>query len=86
MASKVICAVWDNSAQCFGTPGTYPAVGMATRMFTDEVNRVAEDNVLNRHPEDFQLWQLAVFDDVTGEFENAKSKLVDAITCFIKKV
>lgn len=47
-----------------------PTIAMASRSFTDEVNNAVEGNNLYRHPEDYELHCLAVFDEDTGKFTN----------------
>jgi len=42
--------------------------GIAVRMFTDEVNRSASDNVMFSHAGDFVLFELGLFDNVSGVF------------------
>lgn len=64
-----VVSVKDNAAQMFGRPIFVPALGLANRQFSDEVNRAAEDNQYYKHPEDFDLYHLGVFDDETGLFE-----------------
>lgn len=61
-----ICSVKDSAAQAFGRPLFVPSVGVAQRSFSDEVNRVAEDNHMNRYPSDFELYEIGEFDDSTG--------------------
>lgn len=69
MAQKyIVCAVRDKQAGVFGQPFCVPAVGLAVRGFSDQVNRRESDNPLNRHPEDFELYRLGSYDDTTGEF------------------
>lgn len=63
-----VVAVYDSAAQAFNRPFFVPAVGMALRSFSDEVNRQAEDNPMNRHPDDYELFQLGEFDDASGRF------------------
>lgn len=64
-----VVAVFDSAAGMFNRPFFAPALGVALRSFTDEVNRQAPDNQLNQHPEDFALYQLGWFDDNSGTFE-----------------
>jgi hypothetical protein len=64
----VICSIRDSAADAYGRPFFLPSVGVAIRSFTDEVNRPAEDNQIYQHPEDFDLFELGEFDDVTGRF------------------
>lgn len=62
-------AVRDSAAEAFGTPFFLNSKGVAVRSFTSECNRVAPDNLLNRHPADFKLYCLGTFDDSTGRFD-----------------
>lgn len=64
----VIVAIRDSAANAFGRPNFVPALGAAVRGFGDEVNRRAEDNPLHAHPEDFEMFELGMFDDETAEF------------------
>lgn len=64
----VVVSVYDRAAGAYGRPIFVPSVGAALRSFQDEVNRKAEDNTMYQHPEDFELFQLAEFDDVEGRF------------------
>ena len=65
-----IVAVRDLQVKAFSRPIFVPSTGVAVRSFRDEVNRVHESNDMNRHPEDFVLFQLGFFDEDTGRFEN----------------
>ena len=48
-----------------GVLSSFPlAVGI--RSMADEVNRADASNDMYRHPEDFELYDLGVFDDSTG--------------------
>lgn len=61
-----IVSVKDSAAQAFNRPFFVPATALAIRSFKDEVNRVDASNDMNRHPDDFELYELAEFDDATG--------------------
>lgn len=62
-------AVHDSAAEAFARPMFLPAKGAAVRTFADEVNRVADDNPLYKHPEHFDLYELGSYDDATGKIE-----------------
>lgn len=62
-------AIYDSAAQAFARPFFVPAIGSALRSFRDEVNRPAEDNAVNSHPSDFELFELGEYDDGTGKFD-----------------
>lgn len=68
MTKCVVIAAKDSAIQAFGRPVFAPSPGAAVRSFVDEVNRQADDNPFNKHPEDFELVWLAEFDDETGVF------------------
>lgn len=72
----IIVAVRDRAADVFAQPNFVHSVGGAIRSFSDEINRVAHDNVLNKHPEDFDLYQLGVYDDNSGLFVSDKPKQI----------
>lgn len=65
----VIVAIRDRASDMFGNPIFVAARGQAIRNFQDEVNRVAENNPLNSHPEDFDLYELGSFDTSDGSFD-----------------
>lgn len=65
----VIVALKDRATDTFGVPSFVPHLGGALRSFADEVNRKGEGNQLAAHPEDFDLFELGVYDDSKGSFE-----------------
>lgn len=66
-----VMTVRDRSADVFGQPSFHLSQGGAARAFADEVNRAAPDNVMYRHPEDFDLFLLGSYDDSTAAFDMA---------------
>ena len=71
-----VVSVKDRAADVFNRPFFVPHRNVAIRDFTDEVNRVAADNQLNKHPDDFDLYLLGEFDDNKGEFFNTTSQVL----------
>lgn len=67
---QVVVSIYDKAAQVFSRPVFTQTEGTAIRSFTDEVNRDEPGNDLRKHPDDFDLYILAVFDDGTGRFES----------------
>lgn len=61
-----IFTVFDTKAAIYGQPFYAVTDGIALRMFSDAVNNNSPDNALNRYPEDFTLYYIGEFDDVTG--------------------
>lgn len=72
---RCVCAVFDSAVGAYGQPFFVPAVGAATRSFSDEVNRAAPDNSLHNHPDDYVLAYLADFDESSGVFSVPESGL-----------
>lgn len=64
----ILCSMKDRAADAFARPMFVPSIGVAIRSFSDEINRQAEDNQLYAHPDDFDLYDLGVFDDSDGSF------------------
>jgi len=64
-------SVFDQKALAYLPPFFMPEVGMATRAFTDMVNDTA--HMFGKHPEDFTLFELGMFDDNKGMLEPFKS-------------
>jgi hypothetical protein len=65
---QFVVSVKDRAADVFNRPFFVPHRNVAVRDFTDEVNRSAPDNALNKHPDDFDLYILGTFDDNSGVF------------------
>jgi len=63
-----VCAVRDRAIDTYANPFFVRALGEAIRSFTDEVNRAAQDNQLYQHPEDFDLYELGIYDNEDGTF------------------
>ncbi len=67
---QVIVAIRDRQADAFMRPWFVPTANMAIRSFMDEVNRDSADNQLFNHADDFDLYEIGVFDDSTGRIES----------------
>ena len=74
--NRTVCAIFDTAVQAYGQPIFVVAPGQAIRSFVDEVNKIAPDNQLNTHPEDFELYELCTFDDNTGLFSQTAPRLL----------
>lgn len=61
-------SVYDSKSESFASPFFVPTLGVASRSFVDEVKRVDPSNMLNSHPEDFELFHVGDFDTDTGVF------------------
>lgn len=60
-------AVFDQKAVAYLPPFFMPEVGMATRAFGDMINDPG--HMFGKHPEDFILYELGLFDDNQGMLE-----------------
>lgn len=65
---RIVCAVRDTAAQLYLQPFFVRHANEALRDFKGTVNAADRNNVISGHPSDFELWQLALFDDETGTF------------------
>lgn len=63
-----VVSVRDRASDCFGRPFFTPSIGTAIRSFSDHLNGT-DDTEMVKHPEDFDLYHLAEFDDESGVFE-----------------
>lgn len=74
----VMCAVRDSATEMYGRPFFVQSRNVALRSFTDEVRRKDQNNDLNKHPDDFALYSLGMFDDNSGEFRQDISLIARA--------
>jgi len=73
----IVVSVKDRAADAFMRPFFVPRAEMAIRSFTDEVNRAAADNPIYQHPEDYDLYELGIFDEDSGQLDpNEQLKLL----------
>lgn len=61
-----IFAIKDQAIDAFDRPFFAPAIGLAVRMFGDEIEN--EQSPMHKHPGDFTLHHLGAFDERSGEF------------------
>lgn len=70
-----VIATRDIVADLYGAPMYVPSIGQAVRSFGDECQRQDPNNMMAKHPADFELYQLGTYDDHTGEFANDKKQI-----------
>lgn len=63
---KMIVALKDTAARVFGTPFFVQASAQAVRSLRDEVNSADSTSDVRRHPDDFELYEVGVFDEDSG--------------------
>lgn len=66
MIIKVL-AIRDRQLDAFMRPFFVATIGAAVRGFQDEINR--DDSEMKKHPDDYDLFHLADWDDQSGKFE-----------------
>lgn len=83
----IAVAIYDAAVGAYARPFFMPSIGMAMRSFEDEAVRQADDNPMYKHGGDFALFELGVYDDAVGRFENLEvpRKLVDALSVQMRK-
>lgn len=65
----VICSIRDSKSEVFSQPMFFQADGQAVRAFSDAVNGSEDNNNFAKHPDDYTLFRIGFFDDVTGIIE-----------------
>ncbi|WNK14224.1 MAG: nonstructural protein [Microvirus sp.] len=75
---KVVVAIKDTAARVFGTPFFVVAAAQAIRSLKDEVNSKDSTSDVNRHPSDFELYELGHFNDDSGALVSYDSPVLIA--------
>lgn len=70
-----VFSVYDNVAKAYMTPFYMQNKGMAIRAFADNVN-AQDENQLSKHPENFSLYQVAVWVDTKGEMTGVEKPVL----------
>lgn len=80
-----VYSIFDVKAQCYSNPFFMPHNGQALRAFSDLV--CDEKSSINKHPEDYILYRLAEYDDVSGVFVGLKGPefIANAVDFIAKK-
>lgn len=73
---KTIVAIKDTAARVYGIPFVVQAAAQAVRSLRDEVNNKDSSSDVARHPADFELYEIASFDDDTGMVYPAASPVL----------
>lgn len=66
-----VCSVYDSKAGVYGRPLFFETTADALRSFREAVNQSGGDdrNTIAKYPADFVMFDLGVFDRLTGKFE-----------------
>lgn len=65
---RLVLSLRDTKAEVFLPPFYVPTVGVAYRQLQDELRR--PESELAKHPDDYVVYEVGVWDDVTGSFES----------------
>lgn len=63
-----VCAIRDQQLDAYGQPIFAASIGHAIRSFGDAIN--SPESNMHKHAGDYNLYELAEYDDNTGRFEN----------------
>lgn len=69
-----IFTVFDEKALAYLPPFVLPETGQAIRSFADCVN--SSDHMFGKHPEDYTLFQIGVYDDKSGVISELDTRSV----------
>lgn len=64
-------SIFDTKAEHFNVPFFMPNQAMAQRAFNDLA--VDPKTLVGKHPEDYMLYEVGEFDDITGECKEQKA-------------
>lgn len=70
-------AIKDRALDTFGPPMFVHTLAQGIRAFTDAIND--PNNHVSKHPDDYDLWHLAAYDDAEGTFTNLPKPIQIAI-------
>jgi len=79
----LLFTIYDEKADVFMPPFFVPAVGLATRAFSDCIN--SETHAFGKHPSDYTLFQIGEFDDSVAEITNCEKKSLGNGVEFVSK-
>jgi len=74
-----VYGIKDRATNSFSAPMFMVSPGQAMRVFGDEFNRRADDNIYNKHPEDYDVYDLGIFSTDSGRFSP-----VDDVVLFVR--
>lgn len=77
MSTHVIVSIRDTAVNAFAPPASFPSTAYAIRSFAEQVNNASDpNNNLHKHPTDFELWQLAEWDEATGAYTSNEPRMI----------
>lgn len=72
-----VFSIRDAQLSTYQAPFYAKTKGEARRIFADAVKNPDANNILNKHPEDFSMWHLGLYDDETGFFDQSGANGVE---------
>lgn len=66
MAIMKVCSVYDEKAEAYMPPSFVPAIGLASRDFSDALTNA--ESKMAKYKSDFSLYHVADFDTNAGSF------------------
>lgn len=82
---QIIFSIYDHKVSAFGSPFFAPHRGGVIREFCEVC--LKKDHMYNKHPHDFELFELGKFDEITGKILNHDSPIsLGSAASFIGKV
>jgi len=80
-----ILVVRDIKADVYGQPFYSATKGAAVRNFGDQCQNGDPNNMLTKHPEDFELYYLGEYDDENASFDLGKPEQIALGSNYIKQ-
>ena len=74
----IALSVYDSKADCFSPPFFSRSRGEGLRNFADAGRD--QQSSLSRHPEDFSLYQIGVFNDSDGRFASQEPERLSSLS------
>lgn len=65
----IVLAIQDTAVKAYMKPFFVPAAAAGVRALKDEVNDPRSQGDMFKHPEDFLLFEIGTFDDLTCRFD-----------------
>lgn len=65
-----VFSIYDKKVGNYSAPFYSNHVANATRIFSDLVNTPNSDSLINKYPEDYDLYKVGIFDDTTANLLN----------------
>lgn len=75
MQKLVIFSIFDKKAVAYNQPFYYHQKGQAIRALQDNVNE--PNSPISKHPEDYALYKIGEFDDLSGEIKSQKPEFIE---------